>query len=305
MRSFESAEKRRHLWHYAILIAVCCAVYSYSLKGGFLWDDETIVLDNPLITASSFIAVFLHPVSVRFPEYYRPLQILSYKLDYALWGFNAFGFHLTSVVVHVFNAVLLYAIIARVSSPRVLSLFSALLFGVHPLLAEPVNYISSRSDVLCGFFLLSSMLLYLKIRESGYKDAHMYGAAACFICALLCKESAVVFPLILLAYNRLIERRGIARVIPFFAAAVIFAGAKAALFSGGRHIGSQVPLIKLAFTDLTILARYCAAVFIPWGLHKNWIIPMISSATDPRLIAPCVIFAGTFLVWWKVLKKLK
>ena len=68
-----------------VIAVVCFSVYSYSLKGAFLWDDETMILSNPAVTHQSFLSLFVNPLSLEFANYYRPLQMLSYKIDYFLW----------------------------------------------------------------------------------------------------------------------------------------------------------------------------------------------------------------------------
>lgn len=91
---------------------------------------------------------------------YHPLTMLSLAVDYELWGANAFGFHLTSLLLHLLNMVLVLVWVSRLFGSRVLGLFVALLFGIHPMHVESVAWISARKDVLFMVFYMGALLLY-------------------------------------------------------------------------------------------------------------------------------------------------
>jgi Flp pilus assembly protein TadD len=146
--------------------------------------------------------------------HYQPLSWLTFSLDYLLWGMEPFGYHLTNILLHSANAVLFYFITLRllgkapVSSPVVQKLaagFSALVFAIHPLRVESVAWATERRDVLSGFFLLLTVLSYLKAvgPEMNPKDWRRWLAVSgvFYVLSLLSKASGMTLPLVLLVLD--------------------------------------------------------------------------------------------------------
>ncbi|HWR59466.1 MAG TPA: hypothetical protein VN328_11325, partial [Thermodesulfovibrionales bacterium] len=154
------------------------AVYLSSLQHEFLqWDDTLHILDNPHIRS-------LDPAFFRwafFDSYagnWHPLTWMSHALDYAIWGVNPLGHHLTSNILHAINTFVVVLLVARLweassnglsgsSSPSGLNGFivaatTGLLFGLHPLHVESVAWVSERKDLLCALFFMMSVMMYLK-----------------------------------------------------------------------------------------------------------------------------------------------
>ncbi len=270
--------------HMALLLVACLCVYVGTLSGPFLWDDETLVVANSAVRTFSPRAAFLRPVSGAFPAYYRPLQIVSYQLDYLLWGMRPFGFHLTNVLLHAANCLLLYWLFSRICRNRLTAYLGAFLWGIHPLLTEPVNYISSRSDLLAAFFLLLSLLFF-----AGGGRLRAVISAGAFACALVSKESALVFPIFLLIVS-LVGRTRFRRVLPHCALAAAYVGLR--LSFGYVSSGSAgVPWQHLALTDLVVIAAFVKLFFVPVGLHKNWIVWIADSLRDGRVIGAVLLFS--------------
>ncbi|MEO5871358.1 MAG: tetratricopeptide repeat protein, partial [Gemmatimonadaceae bacterium] len=139
--------------------------------------------------------------------HYVPLSWMTLGLDYVLWGMNPAGYHLTNVLLHTVNTVLLYVIARRLltivrgekTDDRAIDLaaaFAALLFGIHPLRVESVVWITERRDVLSGLFYFLCVLFYLKSRDDGRRWYWL--AVLVFPLALLSKATAVTIPAVLL-----------------------------------------------------------------------------------------------------------
>jgi len=121
------------------------------------WDDSVYILDNPWIRAltwSNVRDVFAQP----YFQNYLPLHLLSYMLDYALWGLKASGYHLSSVLLHGVNSILCLGVVRRMSGSLAIAFVAALLFAVHPCHVEAVAWVSSRKEVLSTTFMLLSLL---------------------------------------------------------------------------------------------------------------------------------------------------
>ena len=135
-------------------------------------------------------------------DYYRPLLTWSVVIDYLVWGTNPFGYHLTNVLLHTLNALLVAHIIVRLAGPgkRYPALLAALVFTFHPLHPEAVAWIAGRVDVLSAFFFLLTVRCYLAYRWTGHRR-HLFFSLVALILGLGCKESVVVVPFVLLALD--------------------------------------------------------------------------------------------------------
>ena len=146
----------------AVVGVVTVVCFLSSLDNGFVnWDDNRYVTENGVIKElswSNLKEIFSTPAMVS----YVPLVPLTFSLEYALWGLNPFGYHLTNLLLHTGNTLLVFVVVLRLSGQLMAAVVAALLFGVHPLHVEPVAWISSRKDVLSTFFWFATMGLYLR-----------------------------------------------------------------------------------------------------------------------------------------------
>lgn len=150
-------------------------------------------------------------------KFLRPLINLSVELELRLWGLRPFGYHLTNVLVHGANAFLVVLVAGKLRDEtggppglerrhRSLPVLAGALFLVLPCHAEAVAWISGRTDVMATFFCLLALYGYLLWRER--RRWWLFGLSSIsFAAALLAKESAVVLPGILLAYEAVLGRR--------------------------------------------------------------------------------------------------
>ena len=135
-------------------------------------------------------------------DYYRPLLTYSIVVDSLFWGVNPFGFHLTNLLLHALNAILVGHIIMRLAGPgkRYPALLGALVFALHPIHPEAVSWIAGRVDVLSAFFFLLTIRCYLAYRWTG-RGRHLLLSMVAMGLGLVSKESVVVTPVVLLALD--------------------------------------------------------------------------------------------------------
>jgi len=182
------------------VVAVTGAVYLPSLTNGFVGlDDDVYITANPLI--ASFSAANLSAILTRpYAEFYHPVTLLSLAFDRLLWGFNAFGYHLTDWIIHLLNTALVfwlcYHLVSTATSntgaawcapttgqssrgaetqdaapvstgdlARVSAGIAAALFGLHPLHVESVAWAAQRKDLLCSLFYLLAFVFYLRYAQ--------------------------------------------------------------------------------------------------------------------------------------------
>jgi hypothetical protein len=128
-------------------------------------------------------------------SYYRPLLSLTFIADKYVWGLQPSFMHLENILLHAFNAVMVFLIAGRIlallgfASP-IFSFYASLLFALHPINTEAVNWVSGRTDILAGSFLFASMYLLLRFLENRDRAIVALGIL-CFFLACLCKDSAV------------------------------------------------------------------------------------------------------------------
>ena len=190
-------------WHHVIALGALVLVVhgTAGLDGGFHYDDKHSVVDNPHIRSLSQIPRFFADPSTFSvdPErgMYRPVLLTTYALDHAVHGGDSRGYLRTNLMLHAVNAVLVAWLAWQLTGLSILSLMAGALFGLHPVTAEPVHYISARSDALVAFFVLLSAGLWLAAdrRASWIRRSRWLPIAA----ALWTKATAVMLPVVLLA----------------------------------------------------------------------------------------------------------
>jgi Flp pilus assembly protein TadD len=303
----------------AILAALAIGVYLNALDNPFVYDDFFTVTGNPSIARSADPRWTL----VYMP--FRPVINVSYAIDRALWGYRPFGYHLTSILLHAAVTLLLFALLrrflgmARRWAGRELdttggdtwaAFAGAALFAVHPIQSETAGYISSRSEILCGFFILGA-LLCARIAKGALSPDHdlppsprrrvvaTVGACGCAVLAMLSKEVAAALPILFVAHDWLLlpgelapKRRRLVRV--FIPVAVV---TLALLVYRVRSLGgvdaslAKAPLLNV-LTQAIVIWRYLAMMVVPLGqsiMHDNH---TVTSLTDPLGVAAAIGLAA-------------
>jgi hypothetical protein len=278
-------------------------VYLPSLKGAFVnWDDQLYVFEN-----SAIRSLDLHFLKAAFTEAmvanWHPLTMISHALDYALWGLNPAGHHLTNVILHSINTALVFLLGVRLfqaafpkdrsmTGGRVAAaLTAALLFGLHPLHVESVAWISERKDVLSGLFFLFSLITYLEFARSDSKKALKYFATLLlFTLSILSKPMAVTMPFVLLLIDFYPLKRfaaGIGRPlvekVPFLAVSVL-SGVLTILAQGkgGAIAGDEaIPLMARAGIAAQGVAAYIHKMLWPVDLAVIYPLPKAEEVFGP------------------------
>ncbi len=198
----------------ALLIIVIFTVYANSLNGPFLLDDVALIKNNPLIknilNIPNFFQkdIFANNLNERpISSSYRPLQVVTYAIDYFLWGANPVIFHLGNILIHILNVLLVFFLIKKLFNNLLISYFVSLLFGIHPVNTQSVTYISGRADILVATFMLSSLICYINYSKSNRKSFLLLSIVL-YTLAIFTKESAILnLPLLLFIYNLTFDKR--------------------------------------------------------------------------------------------------
>lgn len=194
-------------WAAAILCLVPFVVFGGTLAGRFVFDDIPQVLENPFVTNPSlWPRIFLGSVwsfrgSSEHDNFYRPLQFLAYWLLYRAGGPNPALFHLFQLLLCVVTVWLVYRLGRELLGNDLAAFAGALLWGLHPQHVETVAWVSASPDAGAACFSIWAFLLFLRAeRARKARFMHYLGAALAYFPALFFKESALVFPLLVLVY---------------------------------------------------------------------------------------------------------
>jgi tetratricopeptide (TPR) repeat protein len=306
-------------------------VYLGALHNSFAWDDRAYVSGNPHIRSLDVTLLkwaFLDFYSAN----WHPLTWMSHAVDYALWGLNPLGHHLTNNILHTANTFLtvifvvrlLEALKARTASnewPSFLTdraiLIAAgttgLLFGIHPLHVESVAWVAERKDLLCGLFFLLSILAYVKYaysvnsqtapqsQFSRFADRRYLVTLGLFILALLSKPMAVSLPVVLLIldwypFSRIRSAKTLLAAgiekLPFIA--LSFVSSILTVLAQGKAIQSTefAPLSTRLLVAAQSLIAYLLKMLWPVNLVPYYPYPTSASLASAQYLLPVVLVIG-------------
>ena len=285
-----------------LIAAAVVLLYSVSLGHNFLFDEESIVLKNPLILSFSKIPeVFRHGYfytglpKAAWNDYYRPLTLLTFTADFRFWGINPLGYNLTNIFLHTMVGFLLYHFLRAILKNSVAAFLPAFLFIVHPLSTEAVTYLASRGDLLGAIAVLSSLWLY-------YVGSRRLSLLA-FGLGLFTKESVILLPVFLFFLEIAFFRNSPSRVAKHLIAFVLL-GAAYIIF---RKFGCVVPLgppsndwkegLLRVFSMGPPVLSYLQVIFVPEIFQFSLSVDFAGRWADPKVFLT-VLLVLIFLAAW-------
>jgi len=283
------------------LILAAVLVHLPALQGERIWDDNYLTRDNPFIKSPALILeTFRHYLFLdSFSAHYRPIQNVSYMVDYFFWNTDTWGFHITNVLLHAASAALLYyllrylaaslvfrrlSITARVRGERRVPWISlaafcgALIWVVHPVHSAAVDYISGRADSLAFLFSSAAWLVFVRGQRTTRPIVSWslyFLSAALSLLALLSREIATVWIVLFLAHILFVEKKLPLRV---WLGAIVCCSVVLALYLGIRHLPEQRPPAALDLREslpvrAMLMARalgdYGRLMVFPGNLHME------------------------------------
>ena len=276
-----------------------------ALSGGFVWDDFDYVKNNPILHATGG-AMLARLTSLVVVGNYHPLTMASFVIDNALAGPGPLVFHVTNVILHAANAVLLGWLLSALGARRDAAWAGALLWAVHPLRVESVAWISGRKDVLSTFFFLWAGLLYLRrARDGGAARRSYVYSLLLFACAVLSKATAVAFVPVASLFdwfaNRPVTRKTLLEKTPFVALALGagWMAIRAQATAGALPLGEEANLPGRVAIACYGLAFYVVKTVAPWGLSALYPYPSPAGTLPKGSIAAvlAVALGGILLIW--------
>jgi protein O-mannosyl-transferase len=283
-----------------LIILLTLVAYLPAMTGGFVFDDNIYITDNPMVRAGDGLHRFWFTTEA--PDYY-PLTWSVLWLEWRLWGDNATGYHVVNIVLHAVNAVLLWLVLRRLKIPG--AWLAGLVFAIHPVNVATVAWISEQKNTLSMFFYLVAILLYLRFDEEGRWKWYGWSLAA-FLLALVSKSAVVMLPVVLLGcvwwQRGRVRERDLLNAMPFFVLSLVL-GLTTILFQYGHILKGHTA------RTAGFLSRLAAAGWAPWFYLDKAFLPHDLTVIYPkwdidasRLIsyAPGMVLVGCFtLFWWR------
>ncbi len=186
-----------------LVAAIAVAAYALTLRhASFRADDFKwieVVATPEGVMWDRVLGSFYSPGEVT--SWYRPLYLLSWALDYAIWGTNPLGYVLTNVFLHAVSAALVALITLELGGRRGVGLLAGLLFALYPTHPFSMNYVGDRPNVLATTLYLLALFAYLRYRDGRGRCGYLFLSLGTLALALLSKEIAISLPAVALIYE--------------------------------------------------------------------------------------------------------
>jgi len=247
------------VWQGGLIILLVFLAYLPTLRGGFIWDDDSYVTHNPTLHDLGGLQRIWFKVGA-VPQYY-PLVHTTFWLEYHLWALNPIGYHLINVLLHAVAAILLWQVLRRLQAPG--AWLAAVIFALHPVEVESVAWVTERKNVLSAVFYFAAALAYLRFvawekpdRQNRFRWHWYLGALVLFLAALLSKTVTCSLPAVLLLVcwwkKGRVQRGDVMPLLPFFVVGVAL-GLMTAWIEK-YHVGAQGADWSLTFADRCLIA---------------------------------------------------
>ena len=270
------------------LAVISFVVYANTIGNDFVWDDEhLILLDNRLTDDSPVHKLFTvdffaqHDDEVEY-GYYRPVITSSYFLGTKVFGRNPAGFHIMNLLMHIMCVLLVWTLGRRLfEGKETWAVAGALLFAVHPVHTESVSWISGRTDVLATLFFLAALNVHIRFRGASLvgRFATVSVSCVCLMAAILSKEVALSFPIVVFIWERVMEKRkllpSIVKSLPYLAVIAAYGLWRFLLISVDVNASPHQPLHIWALTAAKTFWLYIGELF--------WPLPLMAHQRNPWL----------------------
>ena len=266
------------VWQGGLIVLLVFLAYLPALRGGFIWDDDAYVTNNPLLTAPDGLRRIWFTTDS--PSQYFPLTYTVFRIEHSLWGFNPAGYHCVNILLHAINALLVWRLLKRLSVPG--AWLAAALFALHPVQVESVAWITELKSILSLFFILLTLFCWVEFVGERSKRSWYWLALVFYALALFSKTTACTLPaallLILWLKAKPIGWRRLAQVVPFLAMGLGMG--LLTVWWERFHQGTQGKLFSMGLLERLLVAShalwfYAGKLFWPVNLtfsYPRWAI---------------------------------
>lgn len=294
-----------------LIVITTAVLFSPAVNFQFVFDDRFQIAQNPSITSWSYLPQYFRSHIWSYgsttTSYYRPVFLVVLRLWNSLIGFDPAGWHVLPILFHLLNIGLVFAVVRKLTSDATTGLIAASIFAVHPVQVETVGSIYGVTDAIMAASLLASFWTYLIWRER-HQSYWFAISATFFVLALLTKESAIVFPLVLLAYewttrqSEPAEQTGDRFLAPMVTALVLVATylivRHFALGATLGHNASDVSWSTIFLTAPLSLVTFLRLWFLPYGMSAFYNCPYVTRLDLIHFATPVLLLLAVAAGIW-------
>lgn len=309
-----------------LLVVITFCVFLNAIPNGFVYDDISVIEENYFIKSPGNLPKIFSKeyFSLSNELSYRPVVTLSYFLDYAVWGLNPFGYHLSNVAIHAFNVLMFCILVNNLVKSRLIAFFSALIFSIHPCVTEAVNAISYREDLLVAGFSFLSCIFLIKSLKTCSKDkplpaddgSHLRKGVFLIIgllfymLALFSKESAIVLPVFIILYRLLcgipyLKRYYVKILLGYAFVSFFFILVRFSLLKNPRLV--SVAYYEKSFwisgmTMVKVVAYYVKQMFLPIHLNADYKAIPVRTLSDMSFLISVFFLVAVGVIVFRIIK---
>jgi len=303
-------------WRAALIVVAGFLAYWNSFSGPFVFDDVASVVENRQIREWWHLGGLL--TSEReLPVAGRPLVNASFAFNYALGGLDVRGYHAWNVAMHLVCALLVFSLVRlTLQQPALRDRFAsrasdlafgvALLWALHPLNTEAVDYVTQRTESMMALFYLATLVASIRAAEEPSRRRWPIAAVALCAAGMACKESMVTAPVMVALYDRAFVFRSLKEAVA--TRWRLYAGLAATwvllvllLLGGARPhsagFSSGIGVWTYLLNQTVMIVRYLYLAVWPWSLVSNygWPAPLTLADALPQAAVVCVLLAATLV----------
>ncbi len=306
----------------SLIVVAVFLVYLPALSGGFVLDDDLLLTENNLIQAPDGLHRFWCTAEA---TDYWPVTNTTLWIEWRLWGMHPDGYHVTNLILHIVESLLIWVILRKLSVPG--AFWAAVIFAVHPVSVESVAWIASRKNLMAMLFALLSILWYLKyikhahrlIDHAGQRSRTMpafssfilhpssfylwyWLSLAAFVLAMLSKGSAAVLPVLLLLivwWLRPLTKWDLLRTVPFFLVAAVLSGVNVWFQThGSGEVIRSSGFVERLLAAGVIVWFYLYKAFLPVDLAFIYPLWHVDVGNPLWWLPLAAALALTAALWW-------
>lgn len=301
----------------AAVLVTTMAAYMGTLMYGFVYDDDGQIVGNYYIQFWRHVPHYFisHVWAQEFPRaggnYYRPFFLLWLRLNDAWFGLRPEGWHAAAIALHVLTTFLVYLLARKLTGRMWVAAFSALVFGLHPIHAEVVAWVSGATESLCAIFLLGAFLAYLKSREN---NVAVWMTVSCLLygIAVFSKETGIMLPALVFAHRWIYgegagaEAKSLVKrfwectrtALLYAPVAIFYLAARLLVLRRMGYVLVHLSLREDILSVPSMMGFYVKKWFLPIRLNEFYDMPYWDSLNFWHVILPSLIVIALCAVIW-------
>ncbi|MCF7820533.1 MAG: tetratricopeptide repeat protein [Candidatus Pacebacteria bacterium] len=294
-------------------------VYANSFNNEFFWDDDDSIVNNSYIKSFKYLPNYFSENLIagtgQTTNYWRPVLLISFAFDYQLFNLNPAGFHVHNTVLHIISACLAFLLLYKLTKKSfILSFLPSLFFLIHPLQTEAITYVAGRADPLSTVFSLSTLILYLCLREKKSIKYLLFSLLA-FLLGLMTKEQVILLPLLValielfIFFSKKNWKQSLKYLTPFFLISIIYFILRITILNfndilaGPEYLDSYSSSLGVRLLTFTwVINKYFSLLFAPFNLHMAYEVDPVTSLFSWPVLIFLTLMALIIFVSLKVWK---